>query len=509
MAVMKLGLAVNVKSDGAILHKPSTDPLANNSGYSVGFFQWDIGQNKNGKEFIEAYNNSNYVKEHPEKAIAEQDIAKYVKLLNQNRDSDGGVQKYDTIRRSQVGKDFNAFLATDDGYKFVMGLQEKQFEKELKPRMIEVANSKAVQNMSRDDAQIVLAAMAKVINQAGGGRFDKDKDGIKTLLSSETTTKDKIIDQIHSKYPKHVDEGVDATVKGANLYNKLLNDEGKLGEIFKQRNESDPINIPNFSKAPADQLMDGMFRQPDNAQKMVNSVNSGKDYIIKVSNAIKNEAYTVGVKDGTIFTIDKDGKGYKFGEDNKWIEFDNKEEKFLSQDKNGNWLLSEPKANFVTLKEKSRGDGVKELQENLNVLKEYGDISGDKLPVTGNFKGITRAAVEEFQQNNGLTVDGIVGPKTYKTIMDRIEQLKTNEQTSDQLSSSSSFEQLSESSQSDNSKQMPLEDMIAMELNVPTEQLSEISKDNSLKQELASNQANSKKNADLQNNQNNEPQSMP
>jgi len=37
-------------------------------------------------------------------------------------------------------------------------------------------------------------------------------------------------------------------------------------------------------------------------------------------------------------------------------------------------------------------------------------------PVTGTFDGVTEAAVREFQRNNGLVPDGIVGPRTWSLI---------------------------------------------------------------------------------------------
>ena len=49
----------------------------------------------------------------------------------------------------------------------------------------------------------------------------------------------------------------------------------------------------------------------------------------------------------------------------------------------------------------SRGDDVKVLQQKLN------------LAVDGIFGPLTQEAVKEFQKNNGLTVDGIVGTNTW------------------------------------------------------------------------------------------------
>lgn len=65
---------------------------------------------------------------------------------------------------------------------------------------------------------------------------------------------------------------------------------------------------------------------------------------------------------------------------------------------------------MTTLKQGSKGDEVKELQRLLNAKKNYG------IAVDGIFGIATKTAVENFQFAEGLTVDGIVGPKTWAAL---------------------------------------------------------------------------------------------
>lgn len=39
------------------------------------------------------------------------------------------------------------------------------------------------------------------------------------------------------------------------------------------------------------------------------------------------------------------------------------------------------------------------------------------VPVTGSFDAATEAAVRQFQRDNGLVPDGIVGPRTWATLV--------------------------------------------------------------------------------------------
>ena len=63
-----------------------------------------------------------------------------------------------------------------------------------------------------------------------------------------------------------------------------------------------------------------------------------------------------------------------------------------------------------TLQLGSQGDDVEHLQRDLNLLK-YGPLTVD-----GDFGTKTQAAVERFQSNNNLVVDGIVGPQTWQVL---------------------------------------------------------------------------------------------
>ena len=59
---------------------------------------------------------------------------------------------------------------------------------------------------------------------------------------------------------------------------------------------------------------------------------------------------------------------------------------------------------MTTLKKGSRGAEVKTLQQKLNSMAD------------GIFGSLTEEAVKEFQKNNGLTADGIVGQKTWEKL---------------------------------------------------------------------------------------------
>ena len=68
----------------------------------------------------------------------------------------------------------------------------------------------------------------------------------------------------------------------------------------------------------------------------------------------------------------------------------------------------------------TQGEGVRELQRQLREL-DYCDMDGPVTP-DGRFGERTRRAVEAFQYDYGLTVDGVAGPKTWRALRHTLRQ---------------------------------------------------------------------------------------
>lgn len=78
---------------------------------------------------------------------------------------------------------------------------------------------------------------------------------------------------------------------------------------------------------------------------------------------------------------------------------------------------------YSTIRYGSSGNDVKKLQEKLN-------SAGYKLDVDGQFGSKTQAAVKDYQQKNGLSVDGIVGTNTWGSLTGGTTKNTTSKSTS-------------------------------------------------------------------------------
>lgn len=79
------------------------------------------------------------------------------------------------------------------------------------------------------------------------------------------------------------------------------------------------------------------------------------------------------------------------------------------------------------LKQGAHSDAVAELQSQLNQLG-YTDRHGHALSEDKQFGADTKAAVEAFQRDRGLSADGVVGPDTQKALKAQVESLGQSEQ---------------------------------------------------------------------------------
>ncbi len=105
----------------------------------------------------------------------------------------------------------------------------------------------------------------------------------------------------------------------------------------------------------------------------------------------------------------------------KGVGLDDKYQKFLHLDTRKNKSFFRYRSNgstysvssfFVTVKQGSKGDEVRRLQEKLRKM-EYKDSSGKELICDGVFGKNTEYALKNFQKKMGLVTDGIAGPKTW------------------------------------------------------------------------------------------------
>ena len=82
----------------------------------------------------------------------------------------------------------------------------------------------------------------------------------------------------------------------------------------------------------------------------------------------------------------------------------------------GTELSAGPSSRRVTIRRGDKNDAVRECQR---ILSKLGYDLG-RCGIDGDFGKCTEAAVRKYQKERGLTVDGIVGPKTWAALMKEV-----------------------------------------------------------------------------------------
>lgn len=329
-----------------------------------------------------------------------------VKLQNNHPE-----RKFIDVRNTELGKNFNTFLSSEAGHDAVIGLQEAAY-KDIENNMKSVMNNSSFEKMSRDEQIYVLGVIGKISNQAGPNS-NKTKSMINIITGAESeisfdTFKTQSASIANS--PAYVKGGYEHTVKGVNVFNKLYADQSELGKIFREQLEKDPYATTGqeFKESPQEQLIDSMFRYSGQVDHLIKALDEGGNYQIRPSystsatgQALASEVYTIGIKDGVLFTIDHEGgNAHKMNNQGQWIAFDNDKNPLVHRDANNRWTTS-PK----DLALDSKGYPVLELQEKLNALNP----NGTQITTNGKDSVYDQATVDQvkaFQEAHGLTATG-------------------------------------------------------------------------------------------------------
>ena len=102
--------------------------------------------------------------------------------------------------------------------------------------------------------------------------------------------------------------------------------------------------------------------------------------------------------------------GVAYGVDSASYNVDNGTDSTLNPKEN--WS---PRYSRLRFRQGDKGGGTREIQTGLNKL-------GYGLEVDGEFGALTDAAVQKFQRDQGLKVDGIVGPMTWAALIRAVNQ---------------------------------------------------------------------------------------
>ncbi|WP_369929280.1 XVIPCD domain-containing protein [Xanthomonas sp. NCPPB 2632] len=472
-ASYRLAFAGNTVRDAA--GNVNLQPVGN-SGYTIGTLQTDFGAHPaDARQLVAAYQgwaNEN----HPEWVLTDEQQAKMSADLgrdgNHVRDANFDAhlkqyQKKKDIPASLMpagGPDIdqtfkshlNEYLATDTGKTFVHERDVTQVNK-LMDRVAEpLKDTDLYQKASTEDKARIFAVVAKAYNQ-GDAYGDKLITGIQ---DGKITSLDGLKSKV-GEFPDYFHSGRDEALKGADTFNAMKNAsaDGPLKGAWDAVLADPLVNPTTLAKDTAHPdlaaqygTVKGIFIDPVQGRGLVQDMDKGASHSHGDPASKRSRGYYAQGKDLVQWDMDGHGRSYI---DGKWSEVsrsdlslqrnkDHSRDLKITQDGHTRDLLhvvgqgaqkqGEPKqeapkqGDHAALRQGTHGSDVEQLQTKLAAL---GYLNNTVTP-DGKFGSTTKAAVEAFQQDRKLDVDGVAGNDTLKVLADQV-RAKTETATAAQL----------------------------------------------------------------------------
>jgi peptidoglycan hydrolase-like protein with peptidoglycan-binding domain len=337
----------------------------------------------------------------------------------------------------------NSFLASDDGITFVHNRDLAQVNKLMTHVVMPLQKSELYQRASADDQARMIAISAKAYNQSerwGQRIVGHISDG---TYHSVTDVSDAI-----DHTPDYMQTGRDGALRGASLFNTMQHtttnnamhtpwQDVLANPLVNPTQLAADTAHPHLSQTyPA---VKDMFVDPTHGRQMVNALEVGGSY----ARTANGRGFYAEGRD--FVEWDKAGHGRAFV-NGQWNDVSSRDIKTVANNdqtldvdvhRNGTDepLLHVTRPGAVshhqsrsaphtavdhvqhagTLREHDHGVGVHDLQTQLAQLGMH-DAHGRVLAPDSDFGPGTKAALEEFQRNQNLHVDGIAGTKTLEAL---------------------------------------------------------------------------------------------
>lgn len=243
------------------------------SGWSVGFMQWDFGQRGRGHkvpELLDGYQAS----APPGERFTTAEIASLTRRL-QTAGQQGNALT--AVERSRL----DGYLRSDAGRAFVNGLDQEQIAYKWDNVGRPLSEIDWLQRMRRDDpeqAAEIVAMTAKRFNQGEA----RGREMIRHLQGGETTATELAtwVDTVSARAPANraaLISGRDNALTAVRLLNDLETGDGAISRAWRQEiHGNGNVGLSDrFSTEPDVQLLDAVMRNPAAGRSILQAVESG------------------------------------------------------------------------------------------------------------------------------------------------------------------------------------------------------------------------------------------
>ena len=243
-----------------------------NSGWSVGVLQWDLGQtgrHEKVDDLLTLYQQW----APPEKKFTEKERADLTQRLKTPGQTGNSLTQEEQYR-------LNSFLRSDPGRAFVLGLDKQQLDRKWeyvgKP-LSQIAWLNQLSERNPNEAAKIVGMTAKLFNQYETSGRKLIHELQEKFMSSDDVTKwigTHGVENLKPKMKDLITHKRDSALKGVELMNRLEASPSSLGEMWKRQihDQGNASLSMNYQNNPEAQILDKMFRDPENGLKLLGYV---------------------------------------------------------------------------------------------------------------------------------------------------------------------------------------------------------------------------------------------
>lgn len=285
-----------------------------NSGWSVGFMQWDFGQGPVRHAQVDVLLERYQANAAPSERFTPTQLASLEHRLKMPGQTGNALTSVEQGR-------LNGFLRSDSGRAFVAELDGVQMQRKWDHVGVPLSQMDWLQKLGQehpDEADKIVAMTAKLFNQnetRGGRLLGHLRDHPLSAEQTRDWIRSTGVEGLNTAAQSAIRSGCDNAMQGATLLSHIEASDSLVGaawntEVVQGKN---PSLSRDFSTNPDAQLLDKMFRDPGNGAVLLDKMERGTKSPFRIAGTSESYAVTLGT-DGSVTTA-LNGHGYRMSPD--------------------------------------------------------------------------------------------------------------------------------------------------------------------------------------------------
>lgn len=285
-----------------------------NSGWSVGFMQWDFGQGPVRQEKVDDFLQRYQANAAPTDRFSPAQLESLETRLKTRGQTGNALTPIEQTR-------LNGFLRSDEGRAFVAELDGVQLQRKWDNVGEPLSRMDWLQTLGETqpgEVDKIVAMTAKLFNQneiRGGRLLEQLRDHPMSADETREWIRSVGVDGLNAAAQRAIRSGCDNAYAGAELLSRLEASPTIAGRAWREEihGQSNPSLSQRFSTNPNAQLLDKMFRDPVNGGILLDKMAQGTQSPFRIPGT--SESASVSLDTEGVVTTSLNGRSHRITPD--------------------------------------------------------------------------------------------------------------------------------------------------------------------------------------------------